>query len=128
MFTHPALLRQVNLTVEFLRRCGEGTWARRLSLEGDAIRKSGWTEAARGRFLKLFGGDGSLNQLTLGDEHQRRLAGMGLEAWEANRMLAAFRQNLSDLSQEPTVKGREPGERVKRAADLPDLNQVQEKR
>lgn len=73
MFTHPALLRELNQVAELLRREGEPEWARRVVQGTEALRKAGWTEEGRRHVQGLFEGRPSLADLPLG-EHRLKLA------------------------------------------------------
>src|SRR3954470_9898223 len=119
MFTHPALLRKINMTAEFLRNCGEGEWARRLTAAAERVRKSGWTDEAGKLFQALFSGEPSLHQLTLGAERRTRLDSMGLDTEAANLRLSKLREQLAELAQTPTVPERNPEVKPKRSPDLP---------
>lgn len=117
MFTHPALLRQLQMTAETLRRAGETAWSRRLVQVADTVRKSGWTELGRESLLALFEGQGTLDSVTFGAEHARRLSGrQDLE--QANERLSLHRQKLRELGQLPTRQPLSAGAPRKRSPDL----------
>ncbi len=89
------------MAADTLRRAGETAWSRRLVLVADTLRKSGWTELGRDSLLALFDGQGSLDSLTFGHEHVRRLTGR-LGVAEANARLSEQRVKLRELAQLPT--------------------------
>ena len=103
MFTHPALLRKLTTTAEFLRRSGEAGWARTLRSLGDVIRKQGWTEESRQEITGLFEGDKRLSTVSFGAEHERWLHGeKGLK--EANERLAGICDQIRELAHTPTIE------------------------
>ena len=101
MFSHPALLRELNLTAEHLRRHGEAEWSRRVLLSAESVRKSGWTEEGWRHFRALFDGDPSLNQARFGPEHLRHTGDeAGID--KANQRLERHRLKLAELGALPT--------------------------
>jgi hypothetical protein len=100
MFSHPALLRELTLTAEHLRRHGEGQWSRRVVESTEALRKSGWTQQGLQAFRALFDGSPSLNQVRFGPEHQR-LTGGEAGAERANQRLERHRLKLAELGALP---------------------------
>ena len=119
MFTHPALLRELTLLADFLRRSGESDWSRRVVVVADAIRKTGWTEAGAAHAQSLFKGEPNIYQVTFGAEHARFLGNStGLQATER---LEKMRLRVLDLAAQPLV-ATETGPRL-RSPDLPPLVQ-----
>jgi hypothetical protein len=117
MFTHPALLRQLNLCSELLRRGGEGAWARRVVQAADAIRKSGWTEAGQLILQGLFDGEPGFEALSFGAEHSSRLGGPdGITL--ANEKLSAQRAQLRELGRHPVKDAPDPAQPRRRSPDL----------
>jgi hypothetical protein len=115
MFTHPALLRELNLIADLLRRGGEGLWSRRVTQAADGLRKSGWTAEGQALVRELYRGEPGLGQFSFGAEHLRPIGGPGpLE--KANASLARHRLKLEDLMALP-VKAAQTGPRPK----SPDL-------
>src|SRR5947208_3008045 len=107
MFTHPALLRQLTMTADHLRRGGETAWARRVVQAADALRKLGWTDAAVARFSELFESDPGLDAVMFGSEHERRLGGpQGVG--EANFRLSELRVKMKELATHPTQESPDP--------------------
>lgn len=117
MFTHPALLRQLTLCADQLRRGGEAAWARRVVQTADAMRKLGWTEASRGRFGELFEVDPRLESVLFGAEHERRLGGPQGVA-DANAKLADMRTKIKELATHPTQDSPDPELKRPRSPDL----------
>jgi hypothetical protein len=117
MFTHPALLRQLTLTADHLRRGGETAWARRVVSTADELRKLGWTDAARAHFLQLYETDPGLDAAGFGTEHERRLGGPQGVA-EANLRLSELRAALKELAMHPTKDAPDPELRRPRSPDL----------
>src|SRR5262245_39168766 len=107
MFTHPALLRQLNQAAELLRRGGETAWARRLVQAADQLRKLGWTAEARTALMELFDGQYRLEAVSFGSEHERRLGGPQGCA-EANARLAELRQKIRELASHPLRDAPDP--------------------
>ncbi len=118
MFTHPALLRELTLLADFLRRSGEVDCSRRVIMAADRIRKTGWTEAGSAHALGLFRGEASLYHVNFGSEHSRWLGGP-LEAQKANERLEQLRLRVMELAAQPLVAA-ETGNRP-RSPDLPPL-------
>lgn len=117
MFTHPALLRQLTLTADHLRRGGEAAWARRVVQTADALRKLGWTEMATQRFLELYEGEPRFESVSFGAEHERRLGGpLGVQ--EANVRLTELRVTLKELATHPTQQAPDPEVTRARSPDL----------
>ena len=115
MYSHPALLRELTLCADLLRRSGEAAWARVLLQTTDRLRKSGWTEAGRQVVLELFEQDPGIEAVSFGSEHGRWLKGpAAVEA--ANTALRARLDHIKALGAEPRVLP-EPGPR-KRSPDL----------
>lgn len=115
MFTHPALLRELTLCAEHLRRNGESEWSRRVVVTAEALRRSGWTEEGHRHFRALFDGDPSLNQARFGPEHQRHTGGEA-GAQLANQRLERYRVKLAELGALP-VRSAPQGPRL-RSPDL----------
>lgn len=115
MFTHPALLRELQLTAEHLRRNGESEWSRRVVLTTEALRKTGWTAAGLGHVREIFDGSPNLNQVRFGPEHQRKTGGEA-EAERANQRLEKHRLKLAELAALP-VRQAPTGQR-QRSPDL----------
>lgn len=104
MFSHPALLRELNLLSDFLRRSGEAQWSRRIAQASDELRRGGWTPAGAALIRDLGRGEGGLDKLVFGREHLRFLggeAGLG----KAERQLDLHRRNLERLLELPTREG-----------------------
>lgn len=117
MFTHPALLRQLTMTADHLRRGGETAWSRRVVLAADTIRKMGWTDAAVRSFAGLFETDPGLDAVNFGAEHERRLGGPhGVD--DANRRLSELRIKIKELATHPTRESPDPEVRRPRSPDL----------
>jgi hypothetical protein len=115
MFTHPALLRELTLMADLLRRSGEAEWSRRAVQAADGVRKAGWTEAGAAHARGLFAGDRSLHSVSFGAEHHRWVGGEpGVH--RANDRLERHRLKLLDLMNHP-VQAPEEGPR-KRSPDL----------
>jgi hypothetical protein len=102
MFTHPALLREMTLLADFLRRSGAGEWSRIVVQTADSVRKTGWTDEGHKRVQSLFSGDTGLHQVSFGVEHHRQVGGEAGAA-KANARLERFRMKLSELAAQPTV-------------------------
>jgi hypothetical protein len=117
MFTHPALLRQLTLTADHLRRGGEGAWARRVVQTADALRKLGWTDLARQRFMDLYDEEPRFDSVSFGAEHERKLGGP-LGVTEANIRLSDLRVKLKELATHPTQKEPDPDLVRARSPDL----------
>jgi hypothetical protein len=117
MFTHPSLLRQLKATADQLRKAGEMDWARRVSQSGDLVRKSGWTAAGKRGLDMLFAGDGALDSVSFGVEHERRLGGPQGTA-QANQRLSELRQGLKELATLPLRAEPNPDAPVQRSPDL----------
>jgi hypothetical protein len=101
MFTHPALLRELTLTAEHLRRYGETEWSRRVVQTAERLRRVGWTEEGRRVLRELFDGSPSLHGVRFGPEHARHTGGEeGAE--RANRRLELHRLKLAELGSLPT--------------------------
>jgi hypothetical protein len=115
MFTHPALLRELNLISDLLRRGGEGQWSRRIVQAADGLRKAGWTPAGAELIRDLRRGEPGLMQLSFGAEHLRFVGGAAGLA-KANERLDLHRRKLEDLMALPTRQAQ-PGPRPK----SPDL-------
>jgi hypothetical protein len=116
MFTHPALLREMTLLADFLRRNGEAEWSRRVVLAADGVRKAGWTKDGLGRVQSLFAGDRNLHSVTFGFEHHRWVGGeTGVH--RANDRLEQLRRKVRDLSAHPVQDAPAQGPR-KRSPDL----------
>ncbi len=118
MFTHPALLRELNFLSEHLRRSGEADWSRRVVQVADRIRKSGWTEAGAAHARSLFTGEPNLYQVSFGAEHARRLTAE-TDAQKANQKLDRHRDRVLDPGTQPLVAA-ETGPRL-RSPDLEPL-------
>jgi hypothetical protein len=119
MFTHPALLRELTMLADFLRRSGESDWSRRVVVVADAIRKSGWTEAGAAHAQTLFKGEPNIYQVSFGAEHARFLgASTGLQA---NARLEQLRLKVLELAAQPLVAA--PSGPRQRSPDLPPLAQ-----
>jgi hypothetical protein len=101
MFTHPALLRELNLISELLRRSGEGQWSQRVVQASDGLRKTGWTEAGLGLLRDLERGEPGLHQVSFGAEHHRYVGGQAGAAL-ANERLERHRRRLRELMELPT--------------------------
>jgi hypothetical protein len=115
MFTHPALLRELTLMAELLRRSGEAEWSRRTVGAADAMRKAGWTEAGAAHARSLFVGDRNLHSVSFGAEHHRWVGGEpGVH--RANERLERHRLRVLDLMTHP-VQAPVEGPR-KRSPDL----------
>ena len=114
MFTHPALLREMNALADFLRRHGEADWSRRVIVAADGIRKSGWTEAGLRHAQALFKGEPNIYQVSFGEEHARWLAAG--DAARANERLEQLRLRVLELAEQPVVAA-EAGPRL-RSPDL----------
>ena len=114
LFTHPALLRELTLLAELLRRSGEGEWSRRTVQAADGLRKSGWTAAGGASARALFAG-GGLHTVSFGAEHHRWVGGEA-GARSANDRLQRHRQRVLELMEHP-VHAAEEGPR-KRSPDL----------
>jgi plasmid stabilization system protein ParE len=117
MFTHPALLRQLTLCADHLRRGGETAWARRVVQAADSMRKLGWTDAARAHYGQLFEGEAHLDTVGFGSEHERRLGGPQGVA-EANARLAELKSKIKELASHPTKEAPDPELRRQRSPDL----------
>lgn len=115
MFTHPALLREMTLTAEHLRRNGEAEWSRRVVQSTDALRKCGWTPEGLRHFRRLFDESPNLNGVRFGPEHQRQTGGEA-GAERANLRLEKHRLKLAELGALP-VRSAPTGPRPK----SPDL-------
>ena len=115
MFTHPALLRELTLLADHLRRSGESAWSRRVVVVADAIRKSGWTEAGALHAQSLFRGEPNLYQVSFGAEHARWLSAVNT-AQHANEKLEQLRMRVLELAAQPLVAA-ETGPR-ERSPDL----------
>ena len=115
MFTHPALLRELTLLAELLRRNGEAEWSRRTVQAADGVRKAGWTAAGGASVRALFGGEGSLHSVSFGAEHHRWVGGEA-GAHRANERLQRHRQRVLELMEHP-FHAVEEGPR-KRSPDL----------
>ncbi|HTB21148.1 MAG TPA: hypothetical protein VK914_00425 [bacterium] len=101
MFTHPALLRELNQIADLLRRSGEGQWAQRVVQASDGLRKTGWTAPGLALVRDLEKGEPGLHQISFGTEHLRQLgslAGLAL----ANERLERHRLRLKELMELPT--------------------------
>ena len=118
MFTHPALLRELTLLADFLRRSGESEWSRKVVTVADRVRKSGWTEAGAAHVQGLFRGDPNLYQVTFGAEHARWLS-TAADLAKAQDRLEQLRLKVQDLAAQPLVAA-ESGARP-RSPDLPPL-------
>ena len=118
MFTHPALLRELTLLADFLRRSGESEWSRKVVGVADKIRKTGWTEAGAGHVQSLFRGEPNLYHVTFGAEHARWLS-TAADLAKAQGRLEQLRLKVQDLATQPLVAA-ESGERP-RSPDLPPL-------
>jgi hypothetical protein len=118
VFTHPALLREMTLLADFLRRSGEHDWSRKVVAAADRIRKSGWTEAGAGHVDGLFRGEPNLYQVTFGAEHARWLSSPA-DLAKAQARLEQLRLKVQDLATQPLVAA-ESGARP-RSPDLPPL-------
>ena len=116
VFTHPALLRELNQISELLRRSGEGQWAQKVVQASEALRKTGWTEAGLGLIRGLEQGEPGLHQVSFGAEHHRFLGGAAGVA-PANERLERHRRKLKDLMELPT-REIQAGPRAK-SPDLP---------
>ena len=115
MFTHPALLRELTLMAELLRRSGEAEWSRRTVQATDGVRKAGWTAMGAGHVRALFGGERSLHSVSFGAEHHRWVGGEpGVH--KANDRLERHRLRVLELMEHP-VQAPEEGPR-KRSPDL----------
>ena len=115
MFTHPALLRELTLLAELLRRNGEAEWSRRTVQAADGVRKAGWTAAGAAHARSLFAGDRNLHSVSFGAEHLRWVGGEpGIP--RANERLERHRLKVLDLMTHP-VQAPEEGPR-KRSPDL----------
>ena len=115
MFTHPALLRELTLVSELLRRGGEAQWSRRVIQAADSLRKSGWTEAGAQVIRDLKRGEPGLHQVSFGTEHLRYVGGeAGVAA--ANARLERHRIRLEELMALPTREAQQ-GPRL-RSPDL----------
>ncbi len=101
MFTHPALLRELTLTSELLRRSGEGAWARRVTQAADGLRRSGWTDEGLRLVKDLQRGEPGLHQVSFGAEHLRQAGGEAGVA-QANARLERHRRKLAELIELPT--------------------------
>lgn len=117
MFTHPALLREMTVTAEFLRRGGEVEWARRVVGAADQVRRLGWTEAGHQALRSLWDSDPSIESVTFGAEHERHLGGP-VQSAQANERLSRHRAKLTDLAQQRLAQSPAPGPRL-RSPDLP---------
>jgi hypothetical protein len=115
MFTHPALLRELTLTAEHLRRNGETEWSRRVVQSTEGLRKHGWTDEGQRHYRELFTGRPSLDQVRFGPEHHR-LTGGEDGAERANVRLEKHRLKLAELAALP-VRAPQPGRR-QRSPDL----------
>jgi hypothetical protein len=118
MFTHPALLRQLTLAADHLRKGGEAAWARRLVGAADAVRKLGWTDAALGPIHELFKAEPGLDSVSFGAEHERRVGGPQGAA-EANARLSEMRIKIKELALHPVKGAPDPEVRRPRSPDLP---------
>ena len=117
MFTHPSLLRQLTRTAEHLRRSGEPDWARKAVVAADAVRKMGWTDSGRLAVQALFDADPSLDSVSFGAEHERRLGGpLGVN--DANQHLSELRIGLKELATLPLRAAIAPGTPRLRSPDL----------
>lgn len=115
MFTHPALLRELTMTAEHLRRNGEAEWSRKVVLSTEGLRKHGWTEAGKRHYRELFDGRPSLDHVRFGPEHHR-LTGGEAGAEQANARLEKHRLKLAELAALP-VRAAQAGPR-QRSPDL----------
>ena len=118
MFTHPALLRELNQLSDHLRKCGEADWSRRVVQAADRIRKTGWTEAGAVHARSLFTGDPNLYNVSFGVEHERWLTA-AMDAQKANQKLELHRDRVLELATQPLVAA-ETGPRL-RSPDLEPL-------
>jgi|GEM_PF-4777128 len=100
MFTHPALLRELNVVSDLLRRSGEGRLSQKIVQASDGLRKLGWTAAGMALMRDLQQGQPGLNQLSFGLEHHRCLGGE-LGAAQANERLEQHRRKLEQLMELP---------------------------
>ncbi|MES2201218.1 MAG: hypothetical protein V4498_03100 [candidate division FCPU426 bacterium] len=117
MFNHPALLRQLNLCAEQLRRAGESDWSRRVLAAGDQVRRSGWTETGKVAVDLLFSADPGLDSVLFGAEHERRLGGpVGVA--DANGRMSELRDRLKQLAAYPLRQALAPGAPRQRSPDL----------
>jgi hypothetical protein len=117
MFTHPALLRQLTVMADLVRKSGEGAWARRILSAGDRIRKLGWCAAAKSELQALFDGEPKLESLNFGSEHERRLGGAS-GCSSSNTRLMEMRNGLRELMNLPL---REAPDATAVRAKSPDL-------
>ncbi len=117
MFNHPALLRQLNLCAEELRRGGETAWARRLVVAADLVRRSGWCDTGKAAVDALFSVEPGLDSVMLGAEHERRLGGpVGVA--DANIRISELRNKLKELAAAPLRQAPPPGAPRQRSPDL----------
>ncbi|MGH7441327.1 MAG: hypothetical protein ACREKE_01500 [bacterium] len=101
MFSHPALLRELNQFADFLRRSGEAQWSRRILQASDELRRHGWTEAGAAPIRALQRGESGLDKLVFGEEH-RRFLGSVAGFQRATEQLDAHRARLERLLELPT--------------------------
>jgi hypothetical protein len=116
MFTHPALLRELTLLADFLRRNGEAEWSRRVVQAADGVRKAGWTADGHQRVQALFAGDRNLHSVSFGAEHHRWVGGES-GVHRANDRLDQHRRKVQDLSTHPVHQAPAQGPR-QRSPDL----------
>ena len=90
VFTHPALLRELNLISELLRRSGEGQWSQRIVQASDGLRKTGWTAAGLSLIRYLEQGEPGLHQVSFGVEHHRYVGGQAGAARIPSRQPGQF--------------------------------------
>jgi hypothetical protein len=115
MFTHPALLRELVLTADVLRRNGEAEWARRVVQASDDLRRTGWTDSGLKVLRGLSEGERGLNQVSFGAEHLRAAGGPEAIS-KANERLERHRRKIEDLASLP-VRAQQAGPRP-RSPDL----------
>ena len=71
MFTHPALLRELNTIAELLRLGGETERARTVVQAADLLRRSGWTPAGAQAIKHLRATQEAFSQTGFGAGHAR---------------------------------------------------------
>ncbi len=105
------------MTADLLRRGGEAEWARRVVGTTDQIRKLGWTQAGHQTLRLLWDVEPSIESVTFGAEHARRLSDPAQSA-QANERLSLHRSRIVALAEQGLVTAPAPGPRL-RSPDLP---------
>lgn len=117
MFTHPALLRQLNQVTELLRKAGEGEQARRMAQAAEALRRQGWTAPALEALKGALHAHPPFDAFSFCDLHERRL-GSPDAVLEANSRLREARARLKEHMELPLRQPLPPDAPRPRSPDL----------